>query len=52
MTDGGLPVYTYNYKGEGTPMMGVMAQEVAELQPDALGPVVGGYGSVFYGKVR
>ena len=52
MTDGGLPVYTYNYKGQKTPLMGVMAQEVAKLQPDALGPVVEGFGTVKYGDVR
>lgn len=52
-TDGGLPVYTFRYKGEPKVHMGVMAQEVAEAQPDALGPVLpGGYGTVYYGKVR
>lgn len=52
MTKGGLPVYTYNYKGDPTPQMGVMAQEVAKKQPDALGPTVGGFKTVQYGKVR
>jgi hypothetical protein len=51
-TDGGLPVYTYNYIGDPTPMMGVMAQEVARLQPEALGPVIEGFGTVKYGEVR
>lgn len=51
-TKGGLGVYTYNYKGDPTPQMGVMAQEVAKKQPAALGPTVGGYKSVQYGKVR
>ena len=51
-TDGGLPVYTYRYKGGDVVHMGVMAQEVAEHQPDALGPVVQGYGTVNYAEVR
>ena len=51
-TDGGLTVYTYNYRGDSTPHMGVMAQEVAKMQPEALGPVVGGYATVHYGEVR
>lgn len=52
-TDGGLPVYTYRYKGEAMVHMGVMAQEVAQMQPDALGPLIHGeYMSVKYGEVR
>lgn len=53
MTDGGLPVYTYRYKGDQRVQMGVMAQDVAEKQPEALGPLIGGeYMSVYYGEVR
>lgn len=52
MTDGGLPIYTYRYKGEQVPQMGVMAQDVAQIQPEALGPVVHGYATVKYGEVR
>lgn len=52
MTDGGLPVYTYRYKGDPQVHMGVMAQEVAQMQPEALGPIINGYGSVRYGEVR
>lgn len=51
-TDGGLPVYTFRYKGDPQIHMGVMAQDVAQLQPDALGPEVGGYMSVNYEEVR
>lgn len=51
-TDGGLPVYTYRYKGEKQVQMGTMAQDVAQTQPDALGPVIGGYMTVNYGEVR
>lgn len=51
-TDGGLPIYVYNYIGDGTPQMGVMAQEVAAVQPNALGPVVDGFMTVQYGGVQ
>lgn len=52
ITNAGLPVYTYRYKGEPTVHMGVMAQDVANSQPHALGPVVEGFMSVNYGEVR
>ncbi len=51
-TDAGLPIYVYNYIGDDRPQMGVMAQDVAQLQPNALGPVVDGFGTVRYGEVR
>jgi hypothetical protein len=51
-TKGGLPIYTYKYKGDETPRMGVMAQDVKKKQPGALGPLVGRYMTVDYGKVR
>jgi hypothetical protein len=51
-TDGGLPIYTYKYKGDDTPQMGVMAQEVEKKQPEALGPLIGGYRTVKYAEVR
>lgn len=51
-TDAGTPIYVYRYLGEGPYFMGVMAQEIAETQPDALGPVVGGYATVYYEGVR
>lgn len=47
----GLTVYQYRYKGEPGVYIGVMAQEVAELKPEALGPVVNGYMTVNYDKV-
>lgn len=50
-TDSGLPVYTYRYKAGGPVHMGVMAQDVAQSQPEALGPEVGGYMSVRYGAL-
>lgn len=47
-TNGGVPLYSYNYKGDPAPHIGPMAQEVATLQPDALGPEVGGFMTVRY----
>lgn len=53
MTNAGLPVYTYRYIGEPTVHMGVMAQDVANSQPHALGPLIDGeFMSVNYGEVR
>jgi hypothetical protein len=51
-TDGGLPVYTFRYKHGGPVHMGVMAQDVAEAQPEALGGMIGGFHTVDYGAVR
>jgi hypothetical protein len=51
-TDGGLPVYIYRYKGGNQLHMGVMAQEVAELQPKAVGPEFHGFGTVNYEELR
>lgn len=43
----GLGVYTYDYIW-GEPSVGVMADEVAELRPWALGPTLGGFNTVNY----
>jgi hypothetical protein len=51
MTDGGLPVYTYRYKGHPQTHMGVMAQEVEKVNPDAVREI-GGYKAVDYTMVR
>jgi hypothetical protein len=51
-TDAGAPIYTYRYMGEGPFHMGVMAQEIANDQPDALGPEIGGFMTVNYAEVR
>jgi len=48
----GLNVYKYNYLGEKTKHLGVMADEVAELLPEALGPVINGYNTVDYSKIE
>ena len=44
----GLGVYSYKYIDEEEPRIGVMADEVAELRPHALGPVVEGFATVVY----
>lgn len=51
-TDGGLPVYTYRYKGDDRVQMGVMAQEVDRKQPRASGPTIAGLRTVDYAEVR
>lgn len=48
----GLGLYSYNYINGKGPYIGVLAQEVEELMPEALGPIVDGYMTVDYGKIR
>lgn len=50
-TNAGLPIYTYRM-GDGPTQMGVMAQEVDVMQPEASGPDRDGYRTVYYGEVR
>jgi hypothetical protein len=50
-TDGGLPVYTYKYKGESVTQMGVMAQDVEKVNPEAV-KEFGGYKAVNYSLVH
>lgn len=45
----GTNVYRYNYKGDDTPRIGVMAQEVEQTRPDAV-MEVGGFKAVDYRK--
>lgn len=47
----GLNVYSYKYINDKGPYIGVMADEVEKIQPEALGPVIGGYMTVDYGKI-
>ena len=47
----GLGVYDYRYKGSNEVIRGVMAHEVAELRPHALGPSFLGYQTVDYGAL-
>ncbi len=48
----GLHIYQYRYVDGSGPYLGVMADEVETIQPEALGPVVDGYQTVDYGKVN
>ena len=45
----GTNVYRYNYKGDPTPRIGLMAQEVEKTNPDAV-TEIGGWKAVHYGK--
>lgn len=48
----GLGLYTYDYINGSGPFVGVMADEVREIMPEALGPVIGGYDTVDYDKIK
>jgi uncharacterized caspase-like protein len=50
-TPDGLQLYRYRYIGDYTFYVGVMAQEVAERRPDAVGLGEDGYLEVDYGKL-
>lgn len=43
--------YLYNYIGDPTPHVGVIAQEVLEIQPEAVVMLESGYYAVDYGKL-
>lgn len=47
----GQPLYLYRYKGDDTPQVGVMAQEVEKTNPDAVMDGDDGYKRVDYTKV-
>lgn len=57
-TIGGVPAIAFDYRqGTGLDLpqgrfVGVSADEVARLRPDALGPVVQGYATVDYNRLR
>lgn len=51
-TDGGLPIYTYRYLNAGPYHMGVMADEVEAVNPEAVMDHVSGYKMVLYSEVR
>ena len=46
--ENGLNVYSFKYINDTGPFVGVMADEVEKIQPEALGPVVDGYQTVNY----
>lgn len=48
----GLKVYQYDYINDSGPHIGVMADEVALIQPEALGPTIAGYMTVDYSKIE
>lgn len=50
-TDDGLAIYTYRYKGGDTYHMGVMAQDVEKVKPDAVSEFHG-YKAVDYGRLH
>jgi hypothetical protein len=50
-TDAGVPIYTYQMKSGGPTQMGVMAQELERVKPDAVRMHPSGYRMVDYGKV-
>jgi len=47
----GLGIYFFSYLGSKQRIKGVMADEVAELRPWALGPRIAGYATVNYGAL-
>ena len=49
-SDNGTKLYAYNYKGDPTPRVGPMAQEVAETHPEAVAMDPSGYLKVDYRK--
>lgn len=51
MRSDGLGIYAYNYVWGGQPQIGVMADEVDLLRPDAAGPKVLGFGTVDYARL-
>jgi hypothetical protein len=46
--DDGQKVYSYNYKGDPTPEIGLLAQEVEKVRPEAVGPGPDGLKRVDY----
>jgi hypothetical protein len=47
--DDGQKVYAYNYKGDPTPEIGLLAQEVEKVRPDAVATGPDGLKRVDYG---
>lgn len=50
--ENGLNLYQYRYIDNTGPYVGVMADEVELIQPEALGPIVDGYKTVDYSKIQ
>lgn len=51
-TDAGLPIYTYRYVWGGPVQMGVMAQDVEKVMPEAVATHASGYKMVDYARVH
>lgn len=51
-TQDGVPVHLWNYKGNDQLQIGVMAQELEQINPDAVYTHPSGYKYVDYGKVH
>lgn len=47
----GVPIHVYNYKGSPTPQIGVMAQELEQVHPEAVATHPSGFKMVRYDKV-
>lgn len=47
----GEKLYSYTYKGDNKPQIGVMAQDIEKRRPDAIVPMSNGYKAVNYGKL-
>lgn len=47
----GLNIYQYRYVDGSGPFIGVMADEVASIRPEALGPEINGFKTVNYDKL-
>jgi hypothetical protein len=52
VTEGGLPVYTFRYKGDPVTHMGVMAQDVEQVDPAAVHTHSSGFKMVDYARVQ
>jgi hypothetical protein len=48
LLNNGLPVYRYNYIGDVTPQIGLLAQDVEQVKPEAVAEI-GGIKHVHYG---
>jgi hypothetical protein len=48
--DNGLPVYVFTYKGEDGPTLGLMADEVERIHPEAVATHPSGFKMVDYGR--
>lgn len=51
VAEDGLGIYLFRYLGQAHKVLGVMADEVARLRPQALGPTVAGFATVNYGEL-